>query len=186
MFVLRHGETVWNVEGRMQGALDSPLTERGRAQALRQGDILRQAGAERLPLYSSPQGRALETARLALPSSQVIKDERLVEVGMGGWQGLTIAEIHRASPEVAVPDNFMWKFLAPGGERMDQKLIRLRDFLSDVPGEAIVVTHGVTSQLLRGCVMQLDLADMAALDDPQGEVHRVGVKGEVLLSVQQR
>ena len=44
MFILRHGETLWNTQGRMQGGLDSPLTARGRAQARTQGEILRRAG----------------------------------------------------------------------------------------------------------------------------------------------
>ncbi|MCB2120639.1 MAG: histidine phosphatase family protein, partial [Rhodobacteraceae bacterium] len=44
LYVLRHGETVWNAEGRMQGTLDSPLTERGCAQARRQGEILASLG----------------------------------------------------------------------------------------------------------------------------------------------
>ncbi|SDK05662.1 histidine phosphatase family protein [Aliiruegeria lutimaris] len=183
MFILRHGETVWNVEGRMQGGLVSPLTERGRAQALRQGEILRRAGAEGLPVYSSPQGRALETARLAMPGAALIEDQRLAEIDMGAWQGLTYGEIRRVSPEIpAAPDSFLWKFAAPGGERLEEMLVRLRDFLSEVPAEAVVVTHGVASQLLRGCTLKLDLAAMAALDDPQGVVHRVTEHGEILLS----
>ncbi|WP_163886693.1 histidine phosphatase family protein [Aliiruegeria sabulilitoris] len=183
MFILRHGETLWNVEGRMQGGLDSPLTDRGRAQALRQGEILRRAGAGGFPVYSSPQGRALETARLAMPGVPVIEDARLAEVDMGAWQGLTYGEIVRLSPEMpATPNSYLWKFAAPGGERLEEMLVRLRDFLSDVPAEAVVVTHGVASQLLRGCMMQLDLAAMAALDDPQGVVHSVTAQGEVLLS----
>lgn len=182
MYILRHGETLWNVEGRMQGGLDSPLTERGRAQARAQGEILRRAGAGELPVFSSPQGRALETARLALPDAEIIADARLAEVAMGDWQGLTYDEIRRASPDaVAEPHSFLWKFSAPGGERLEDMLARVRDFLADAPGEAVIVTHGVTSQLLRGCVLGMGVDAMDALDDRQGIVYRVVTGGEVRL-----
>lgn len=172
MFILRHGETQWNVEGRMQGSLDSPLTARGRAQAERQGEILRRAGAAGLPVYSSPQGRALETVRLALPACMPVIDSRLAEVALGGWQGLSVAEILRADPDAgAHPASFLWKFNAPGGERLEVVLARIAGFLAEAPVDAIVVTHGVTSQLMRGLLLGLAPDETERLTDRQGIVH---------------
>ncbi len=183
MFILRHGETLWNVEGRMQGGLDSPLTERGRAQALQQGALLRRAGAEGLPVYSSPQGRAVETARLAMPGAGPILDQRLREIGMGDWQGLSFDEIRRTTPGVAADSgSFYWKFAAPGGERLEEMLLRLKGFRAEVPEDAIVVTHGVSAQLLRGLVLGLDIAGMDALDDRQGVVWLCDRQGERMLA----
>ncbi len=173
-FILRHGETQWNVEGRMQGGLDSPLTDRGRRQALRQGDLLRQAGVTSLPVHSSPQGRALETARIALPGKPVLQDPRLREVAMGAWQGRTMDEIAETAPGLlADPHPFLWKFEAPGGETFDGMIDRVRTILSDLRGPAIIVTHGVTSQLIRGCLMGLDPEAMGMLPDRQGIVYRI-------------
>lgn len=174
LLILRHGETEWNRAGRMQGALDSPLTGRGRDQARRQGAILRQAGLDRLPVYVSPQGRAVSTARLALPAAHPVEDARLAEVAMGDWQGLTLAEIARGWPgALADPHPFAWKFAAPRGERLEALVARLAAFVADRPGPAIVVTHGVTSQVLRGLLLGLDLAGMATLAAPQGVVWRI-------------
>ncbi|WP_165354693.1 histidine phosphatase family protein [Tropicimonas sp. IMCC6043] len=173
MFILRHGETVWNVLGRMQGGLDSPLTERGRAQAVRQGEILRAAGAASLPVYCSPQGRALETAKLALPEVRPITDARLAEVAMGDWQGLGYDDILRAAPDAgANPGSFLWKFSAPRGERLEEMQARVASFLAAVPAASIVVTHGVTSQLLRGAILGLSIEETDLLDDRQGVVYR--------------
>ncbi len=182
MFILRHGETLWNVEGRMQGHLDSPLTHHGREQARRQGEILHRAGAAGLPLYCSPLGRAIETARLALPECVPIIDVRLAEVAMGAWQGLSHAEILTASPDTEVAHGaFLWKFAAPGGERLEEMRARVAGFLDDAPAEAVVVTHGVTSQLMRGLLMGLDLARTEGLVDRQGVVFHCRAGREDLL-----
>jgi len=72
--LLRHGETEWNVAGRLQGSLDSPLTPLGREQARRLGAVLaRRLGGDRVPrMQTSPLGRAQETAR----SSRSCSDRR--------------------------------------------------------------------------------------------------------------
>ncbi|MGC1486395.1 MAG: histidine phosphatase family protein, partial [Albidovulum sp.] len=92
-FILRHGETEWNRAGRFQGRLNSPLTEKGCAQARRQGEILTTAGvnASQFQFWSSPQGRARQTADLALGGmGGVIREDLLLqEIDVGDWQGLT-------------------------------------------------------------------------------------------------
>ncbi|MFD0980058.1 histidine phosphatase family protein [Tropicimonas aquimaris] len=173
-YILRHGETHWNVSGRMQGRLDSPLTALGREQAVRQGHILRVAGAGRLPLLCSPSGRALATAALALPGRAPMIDDRLGEIGMGNWQGLTREEIFAGRPELADdPHPFLWKFSAPGGETVAQMQTRIAEWVSERREPAIVVTHGVTSQFLRGALLGIDVAAMSGLEDCQGVVYRV-------------
>src|SRR5688500_8103196 len=98
--VVRHGETQYNVEQRIQGQGDSPLTEAGRAQA--------RAIAERLArepfdlLVASDLGRAMDTARAIAErcGHKVVPDARLRERGFGVGEGLTYAEIDRAFPNV--------------------------------------------------------------------------------------
>ena len=101
LFILRHGETEWNLAGRMQGHLDSALTELGREQARRQGRLLSQVVTEACEWFSSPQGRAFNTARIAAPHGQHIEqDMRLKEIGMGDWTGLTRLEIGQERPDL--------------------------------------------------------------------------------------
>ncbi len=146
--VVRHGETAWNAEGRLQGHLDSPLNEEGLAQALLLGECL---ARERFSqLYSSDLGRALQTVQPIADRSgrRVVSDARLRERNLGVFQGLTGAECERRSPEhyarfkLRDPDHVI-----PGGESMRQVYERVSGVFADLarkhPGErAVVVTHG--------------------------------------------
>ena len=156
VILVRHGETEWNLAGRFQGQLDSPLTQLGHAQA--------QAVAQRLHqesfthLYSSDLGRAYATAQViaAATGHTVLTDERLREKHGGALQGMTDNEVaqHRREWREQVaqrsPD-----FAAPGGENTRAVLARTLAFLDEIAerhhGEQVVaVTHGgVLSALLR-------------------------------------
>ena len=104
IFLVRHGETVSNTEGRYHGRLHSPLTERGVAQARAIGRRLRLLpDALRAAIASSPQPRAQRTAELIREclgerAMQVQLDERLCEVSIGRWEGLCEAEIAAVAP----------------------------------------------------------------------------------------
>src|SRR5689334_6378196 len=111
VYYLRHGETEWNVLGRLQGAKDVPLNARGREQAVRAAgilaDLLARDGRDRakLPYVSSPLSRARMTMELlrgtlGLPISDYLLDDRLREIGYGSWEGLTLAESEAADPHV--------------------------------------------------------------------------------------
>ena len=95
LLVLRHGETEWNVAGRMQGHLDSPLTAKGICQAELQNQILRQYDLRRHRFISSPQQRAVETAKIALLGicDAIETSVDLMEIDMGTWSGVTRADI---------------------------------------------------------------------------------------------
>jgi broad specificity phosphatase PhoE len=99
LILVRHGETDWNRDGRWQGHADEPLNDRGREQARALADEL--GGEDVAAVYSSDLSRARETAeiiaaRLARP---VDVDARLREVHIGGWSGLTTAEIEARFPD---------------------------------------------------------------------------------------
>ena len=178
IYVLRHGQTVWNLEGRFQGQKDSPLTDKGLAQAARQGAILT---ATALPpdvrLFASPIERARKTAEIACAGldGPVIEDARLVEVGFGAWEGLTRADIAAKWPERAESDDtgFLWHFSAPGGESFDRMKARAADVLNDLDGPAVIVTHGITSRMIRGIWLGLDAHGMDELPGGQGCVYHL-------------
>ncbi|MGB3409411.1 MAG: histidine phosphatase family protein [Jannaschia sp.] len=164
LFVLRHGETEWNVAGRMQGRLDSPLTPRGRVQAARQGAILRHLGFDG-PALVSPLGRARSSARLA--GLDATPDTRLVEITMGGWEGKDREGIGR-------PTGVLWKFGAPGAETVASLQSRLESLLTGITVPTVVVTHGVVCIALRALLTGQDIPGWDRLDDPQGVVIRLG------------
>jgi probable phosphoglycerate mutase len=107
LYLLRHGETAWNLERRMQGGKDSSLTARGREQAAAMGRALA-AELAREPgptiFLRSPLGRTRETAllvgyALGLDPAEWRDDPRLAELGYGAWEGSTWAEIEVSQPD---------------------------------------------------------------------------------------
>src|SRR5258708_29841750 len=109
IYYIRHGETQWNAEGRLQGTLDIPLNDVGREQAAHAGIILADLlvrdgrGAASLAFVASPLGRARATMELVrgtlklLPGDYAI-DDRLREIGYGEWEGSTLAQAQAAGP----------------------------------------------------------------------------------------
>ncbi len=149
LILIRHGETLWNTERRMQGQRDSPLTERGRWQAQQLGERLRQ-----LPftaLYSSDLPRAYLTAQsiAATTGHDIIRDERLRERHFGIFEGLNQREMESVSP--LAYRQFMARdpqFAVPGGESPAAFFARCRAVLEELAhrhaGATIaVVTHGL-------------------------------------------
>jgi broad specificity phosphatase PhoE len=177
IYLVRHGETEWNREGRVQGRLDSPLTARGREQARRAGATLAALLEGEAPflLLTSPLGRAQATARLIVEALGPIvierrTDDRLTEVSWGRWDGRTRAEIAAREPELwrwreADP----WHNPPPGGESHAMLSERVRAWLESVAElpRLIVVGQGAWGRALRGVYLGLRPEQTDALDEPQ-------------------
>ena len=177
IFVIRHGETEWNRQGRLQGDLDSPLTERGRAQAKAVGALLRAEGItpDSHAFYCSPLGRARRSAALILGpgADRVIEDARLREISVGRWTGLDRAAI-LAETGLGEDAHFMEFYLrAPGGEPLAQLHDRCRAFLETLTRPSVVICHGITSRALRAAAMGWGPERLADLPGGQGVVHHV-------------
>ncbi len=164
ILAIRHGETAWNVDTRIQGQLDIPLNETGHWQARR----LARALAARDPIhtvYSSDLLRAWDTARAISErtGTPLVTDEGLRERGFGVFQGKTFAEIEQHLPE----DALRWRkrdphWAPPGGESLLQMRERVQATLDTLaarhPGEQIVlVAHGGVMDLLYRAATGLDL-----------------------------
>jgi broad specificity phosphatase PhoE len=180
MFVTLHGQTEWNKDGRVQGRLDSPLTEHGRRQAVTAARIL---GEQNLvpgtyEIVCSPLGRTLETARiiateLGLDISAIRTEQRLKEVSLGQWEGHTHAELQAGWPDrMAGSNRYNWYFRSPDGETYDEVATRLKGWLEAHADRdtLVVVTHGIASRVLRGLY-----GDLAMEDALQQEVARDAV-----------
>ena len=128
LFYIRHGQTDWNVTGRLQGRNDQPLNAHGRVQGILCGDILRDLLVRDsikpadLAYVSSPLVRARETMALlrpalGLPPDGYAIEPQLTEIAFGEWEGFTIAQLHERDPvRIAQREHDKWSFVAPGGE----------------------------------------------------------------------
>lgn len=148
VIVVRHGQTLWNLERRFQGHQDSPLTPKGVAQAAALAKRLSRRSFS--SLYSSDLGRARHTAQMIADATghAVIADPRLRERSLGAFQGLKSEEIRTAYPDEY--ERYRAReldYVVPGGESLRQQIERNMSCLEDLArrhsGETIVVvTHG--------------------------------------------
>lgn len=176
LIILRHGETEWNAQGRMQGALNSSLTAAGKAQAQRQADILQQFDLSEFDVLSSPQGRAFETAAIALARqvSHLRTDDRLREIGVGTWAGKVRSELPGAEAFEEGPDGALELYEhAPEGEGFATLERRCMGFLSSLTRPSVLVTHGITSRMLRAIVTGEGAAGLANMGGGQGVVYHL-------------
>lgn len=173
IYLLRHGETAWNVAGRYQGRKDSVLTRRGQEQAAALGRVLAtMANSPNLPLraYVSPLGRAQETAAIVRRHVPLdcINEPRLSEVTIGSWDGMSRFEIVTEYPGVLDgSDAFDWFFRSPDGETFEAVVRRVSDWLSEVRTPAAAITHGLTGRIVRGVYLGMSRREMLELPVPQ-------------------
>lgn len=154
LYIIRHGETEWNTEKRMQGRLDSDLTEKGRNDALLLGERLKDTVFDRI--ISSPSQRTVDTAQLVRGKRPIPieTDERLMEISLGDWQGKTEDEIKALFPsQYDLYWNHPSKYENPEGERFIDVMDRVANFLEELvnttpSGNVLVVTHGVVLKTL--------------------------------------
>lgn len=180
LYILRYGETIWNRQSRYQGRKDSPLTQKGRQQAVRQRKLLN--AIETLPrkVFVSPLGRTVETARLAVTFVEhPILDDCLQELNFGKWEGATKQEISEQT-NFSFEDG-SWYFTSPEGETFAMILARALEFLNHLDEPAVVVTHGVTSRLLRGLCLGLCQSDIFKLPIDQGCIYHLANGTETIL-----
>ncbi|TRW98224.1 histidine phosphatase family protein [Paracoccus sp. M683] len=167
LYLMRHGQTEWNAEGRMQGRLDSPLTQLGIAQAQAQNRLIRGVEAT---CYASTLGRARQTAQIVFGDRPYQLDDRLVEISIGAFSGMLYSDLVAAKPGVFQMPGLGWYDHAPGGEGFAGLTARVRDFLDSLTGPALIVTHGITLRMMRMLAMGWDMSRFEDLPQYQGAV----------------
>ena len=183
IYLLRHGETEFNIAKRFQGSLDSPLTPLGIAQA---GDMGRRLRAlidqSDVALFVSPRARAIATAQLVATEAGIstapLIEDGFAEISMGSWDGRTGAEIDAETDgEWSRMDRHSWFFETPDGERYDGFEARLGAALTRAKAhparDCVIVSHGVSIRVLRRlhCGMDRDIA--LAMPVPHGVIYRL-------------
>jgi len=175
IYLLRHGQTEWNVEGRYQGQLNSPLTSLGKEQAKRNAQKLQKyLNTNEVKLFASPLGRARETAEIiakesGLESSKIIFEEDIQEVNYGIFEGQTkeyCKDVY--AKEFAEREANKFTYVLEGGESYENVFVRLKRWLASVEEEEVivVVAHEMINRALRGIYCQLPNDEMLTLRQP--------------------
>ena len=163
MLLIRHGETVWNKDAKLQGQTDIPLSEKGIQQAIALSKRL--AGWKIEAVYASSLSRAIKTAGIIaephLRQVQILPD--LQELNFGDWEGLTFKEIQQNYSDLS---KTWWsnplETRIPGGETLDEMAKRSNQAIKDIilkhsDQTVAVVAHGGTIRSIVGTVLGIDL-----------------------------
>lgn len=188
IYFIRHGQTGWNAEGRLQGAHDIDLNGVGEAQAAAVAARLAAAAGPALAeatFIASPLTRTRRTMEilrgaLGLPPEDYATDPRLREIGFGAWEGSTWAEIRRRDPAGASQrDRNRWHHRPPGlgGESYAMLVERVSPFLAELPPVSVVVAHGGVARAMLVALDRLDIYAAPRLGIRQGEVLVVDGEG---------
>lgn len=191
IILVRHGETHWNRQKRIQGHGDSPLTLKGIEQAKAYGRTIKEliGGGAGWRLISSPLPRCVQTSAIlseeaGLDFATIELENRLKEISTGHWSGRLKAEMPPG--DLTGEGRNSWFFRCPGGEAYDHFAARLAAWLAErQSGEKmVVVSHGVAGRVLRGLHLGLDPDEALRGDSPQdavfhlrpGSIKRIGCK----------
>ncbi|CAN0653572.1 histidine phosphatase family protein [Nitratireductor aquimarinus] len=183
LYIIRHGQTAWNAEERLQGQADTDINAVGQVQADRNGirlaDLL-DHNADGFDFVASPLRRTRETmervrAGLGLPREAYRTDPRLMELNFGDWQGFTYAELEAENPGcTAARSNDKWGFVPPGdnAESYEKLAKRIKPWLGEVKGPTVCVTHGGVIRSLLYLLGHASSDEAATLTIPQDRILR--------------
>jgi broad specificity phosphatase PhoE len=179
IYFIRHGETDWNLEGRLQGQRDIPLNDVGRVQAEEAARKLQALvpHVEDLTYVASPMTRTRETMEilrrtLGLHPEVYKLDERLVELTFGSWEGMTWKEVRKAEPALAaLREQDKWHYAPPGGGESYAMLVdRIRPILGDLTRDTVIVAHGGVARAFLSICCGVSSRQAASMDIWQGRI----------------
>ncbi|HEX2553619.1 MAG TPA: histidine phosphatase family protein [Microvirga sp.] len=178
LFFIRHGETDWNLEGRLQGQRDIPLNDLGRVQAEEAGRRLSGlvARPEDLDYVASPMSRTRETMEIlrqaiGLHPTAYRIDERLREITFGSWEGLTWKQVRKSFPEAArAREADKWGYVPPDGESYAMLAERVRPVPADLTRDTVIVAHGGVARAFLANLCGVAHDDAPRVDIWQGKV----------------
>ena len=180
VYIVRHGQTAWNAEYRLQGQADTDLNALGREQATRNGERLRGliSNPAAFDFVASPMRRTRQTmgrlrAAMGLAPDGYRAEPRLVEVHFGDWQGFTLAELEARRPGcIAEREADKWHFLPPGASAESYQMLseRVRPWLEAIDRPSVCVTHGGIIRTVFHIVEGMPAAQAAAMPVPQDRI----------------
>lgn len=178
LILVRHGETDWNREGRLQGGQDIPLNDLGRRQAAEAAGRLKalEPAYAGLDYIASPMQRARETMdilrrELDLPAETYAIDQRLRELTFGAWEGFTWRDVRKAEREQAhLRERDKWGFVPPGGESYRMLAERIRPVLEGLQRETVIVSHGGVARAVLALIGAVATQDAARVEIWQGKL----------------
>ncbi|MDO5725400.1 MAG: histidine phosphatase family protein [Tissierellia bacterium] len=173
LYIIRHGETKWNREGRMQGWLDSELTKEAEMKAKNLHEKLKPKRFDKV--YSSDLNRAINTAKLVsgFSNEKIIKKRELREIELGKWQGMLFKDIKKEYPKLLdIYFNDSENYNPADSENFCDLYNRINKFLEEIKDlndkNILIVTHGVTMIAILNIIRGIGIKDFWNMEVPDG------------------
>ena len=180
IILVRHGQTIWNAEGRFQGQLDSPLTQKGRTEAKENGIKIKKAikSLDKIDIYSSPLGRAKSTAlivakELGFPLNQILFEDRIQEFNYGILEGKTKEYCNKNYRDIIeAREANKWFYQIENGDSYKLVAQRVENWLDSLDRDKIIiaVTHEMVNRALRKLYRGISIDEALTLRQPNNVV----------------
>ena len=188
IYLLRHGQTVWNLEKRMQGQQDSPLTMIGITQVMKMGITLDKLEAWKHRIYASPLPRTRQSvvitcAEMGRHYGECIYDKRLLEHSFGIWEGKRWKDIIKQYPGMKEErESDHWNFTLPNGDSYESVSKRTGEFLNEHTGkDMIIIAHEIVNKTIIGNYCGYDKEKIVKIKHPQDTIYKL--EGGFLFSI---
>jgi len=190
IILIRHGQTVWNEEGRFQGRLNSPLTKKGKLEAKENAKKLKKniEDFENIKIFSSPLGRARDTAyiicdELGISRDRIIFDDRIIEFNYGIFEGQKREDMMKLQ-EFHDREANKWSYEIENGESYILVQDRVKDFLNSIKDEekVIIVAHEMVNRTIRGVYCDYNNSVILRLKQPNDVILYLNNKEEKILT----
>lgn len=184
IYIIRHGQTAWNLEKRKQGQKDSPLTHKGIQQAIATAGFINNDidDVEKYKFVISPQWRCQQYASIicdlvGVRFADCMMEEDLREHSFGAWEGKTEEEIELEFPNLLgrryEPENY-WNFIVPMGESYELLSDRVLRVINKYEGQNIIfICHEMVSKVMRGHLLKMDNSNTLSLKHPQDTIYQI-------------
>jgi broad specificity phosphatase PhoE len=179
IYFIRHGETDWNREGRIQGQIDIPLNDAGHQQAIAISRGLKTfLGKVKIDLFVvSPLTRTRQTMgylarEFDIPQSRIETEPAMLELAFGIWEGHYFKDL-KTNPEYPKDLNQRFRWRPPEGESYEDGLERVRQWIGRIDGPTVIIAHGAIGRCLIGLVSDLAAPTLIKAPTPQGHFCRL-------------
>ncbi|HEV7414876.1 histidine phosphatase family protein [Tianweitania sediminis] len=182
-YIVRHGQTDWNAEHRLQGQADRDINETGRSQATNNGLRLKDLVSDpaTFDFVASPMLRTRHTMErvrtaMGLDPRGYRTDPRLMELNFGDWQGFTFAELEQRTPGLrAARNRDKWNYVPPGDGAESYAMLtqRIASWLPEIAQPTICVAHGGVIRALFRLLDAADEEEASRMDVPQDRILRM-------------
>ena len=181
IYLIRHGQTVWNAECRKQGYQDSPLTWEGIRQASEIAATLGKMHIDIFSIFASPLSRVTQFSYLVLGKidsklyTNIVISDLLKECGFGIWEGMTDMETKEKHPDIwKARENDKWNYSGHGIESYEMIFQRAKEFLCKYETKRMLIfTHEMISKVIRGNYLNMDKKNILDLAHPQNVIYRL-------------